>query len=295
MPEKVLVAESDSHASMTVASILAHDGFDVVVAHDAPGALNAIRHERPMAAVVASRLPGGSGAGVIAAMRGSAHTAATPAIALTSTDTETDAMLAAGAQTAVSHPVDATALLRAVDTALHSPPLTTVAPATAIAAPERTESLRRSRLLDTPPEEIFDRYTRLIAKLLDAPTALFSVVAADRQFFKSSVGLATPLRFQRETPLEYSFCQWVVSDGSMLLVDDAREHPLLRHNRAVRELGVVAYCGAPVTDRFGVTLGSLCAVDGRPHSWTGEDAEMLRDLATSLSADLEIHRLRTSA
>lgn len=295
MPEKVLVAERDPHTSMTVASVLEQDGFAVTVAHDALMAADRIRRERPIAAVIASRLAGGSGATVVAAARRSAHAAAIPVVALTSTDGEAEAMIAAGAQITVSHPVNAGALLRAVDAALLAPPLPTVAPAAAIASDGRQASLRRSRLLDTPPEEILDRYTRLIAKLLRAPTALFSVVAADRQFLKSAVAFATPLRFQREIPLEYSLCQWVVSDGSMLVVDDAREHPLLRHNLAVRELGVVAYCGAPIADRFGVVLGSLCAIDDRPHSWTSEDEETLRDLAVSLVADLELHRLRSSA
>ena len=61
---------------------------------------------------------------------------------------------------------------------------------------DRLEALRRTRLLDTPPEEAFDRLTRLVCRLLDVPTALVSLVEADRQFFKSAIGLPQPWLLQ---------------------------------------------------------------------------------------------------
>ena len=54
-----------------------------------------------------------------------------------------------------------------------------------------------------------------------------------------------------------------------MVLPDARLHPALRDNLAVPELGVVAYAGMPLTDLEGRVLGSLCAIDDKPHSESG--------------------------
>ncbi len=58
--------------------------------------------------------------------------------------------------------------------------------------PDRLAALRRTDLLDTPPEEAFDRLTRMAARLLGTPVSLISLVADDHQFFKSATGLPEP-------------------------------------------------------------------------------------------------------
>ncbi len=111
--------------------------------------------------------------------------------------------------------------------------------------PARLAAVRRTSLLDTPPEEAFDRVTRLAARLLGTPVSLISLVEKDRQFFVSATGLQEPLATTRATPIAYSFCRHVVESGARLVVEDARRHPLVRTNPAVRELGWVAYAGVP--------------------------------------------------
>src|SRR5437868_12104027 len=81
----------------------------------------------------------------------------------------------------------------------------------AVRDPQRLAALRRQVLLDTPPSETFDRLTRLAARVLDAPVALLTLVDEDRQFFKSSVGLPEPFASARQTPLEFSICQYAVA------------------------------------------------------------------------------------
>lgn len=156
---------------------------------------------------------------------------------------------------------------------------------------KRLEALRASRLLDSPPEEAFDRLTRLASRLLNAPVALVSLVDDRRQYFKSLVGLPAPVERERQTPLSHSFCQYVVNEREMLVVEDAREHPILRGNGAIEDLNVVAYAGAPLTDRSGHTLGSFCVIHPTPHQWSDEELEILADLAESVSAAMELRRL----
>jgi two-component system, cell cycle sensor histidine kinase and response regulator CckA len=156
--------------------------------------------------------------------------------------------------------------------------------------PDRLAALRQTALLDTPPEEGFDRLTRMASRLLGASTSLISLVAADRQFFKSAIGLPEPLASQRVAPLSFSFCSTVVSTGEPLIVEDARRHPLLRHSPAVRELGWVSYAGVPLITREGHVVGSFCVVDRMPRLWSERDIALLQDLAASAITEAELRR-----
>ena len=152
----------------------------------------------------------------------------------------------------------------------------------------RMRALRDSGLLDTPREEAFDRLTRLVTRVLGLPVALVTLVDRDRQFFKSCVGLPEPWASRRETPLSHSFCQHTVTTGAELVIDDARQHPELRGNLAVPDLGIVAYAGIPLTTSDGWVLGSFCAIDTKPRRWSADDLATLRDLAESAASEIEL-------
>jgi GAF domain-containing protein len=162
-------------------------------------------------------------------------------------------------------------------------------PDTAVLAAERLTELHGTLLLDSPPEERFDRLTRLTATVLNVPVALVSLVNSDRQFFKSCLGLAQPWASRRGTPLSHSFCQHVVESRRPLVVSDAREHPLLKDNPAIRDLGVIAYAGAPLITPGGHVLGTLCAIDHQPRHWTPEQVEILCNLAGSVLSEIQLH------
>jgi GAF domain-containing protein len=157
-----------------------------------------------------------------------------------------------------------------------------------VADTRRLASLRATGLLDTPRDEAFDRLSGLAARLLDAPIALVTLVDEDRQFFKSCTGLPSPWAERRETPLSHSFCQHVVDRRRPLVLNDAREDPVLRDNLAVPEIGVVAYAGVPLTRPDGQVLGSLCAIDTKPRHWTPDQVQILSDLASSVVSEIEL-------
>ena len=142
----------------------------------------------------------------------------------------------------------------------------------------RLKALHETRLLDSAAEEAFDRLAQLAAKLLNAPVALISLVDDDRQFFKSCVGLAEPWNSARETPLSHSFCRHALSSAEPLVIEDARTHPLVRDNLAIRDLDVVAYAGVPLITAAGHALGTLCVIDHQPRSWTADQIETLKTL-----------------
>lgn len=152
----------------------------------------------------------------------------------------------------------------------------------------RLANLRASELLDSMPEEQFDRLTKLTSRILGVPVALISLVDDRRQFFKSQFGLAEPWATTRETPLTHSFCQHVVTTARPLVIDDSISDPRVDGNLAISELGVAAYCGVPLRAENGAILGSLCAIDGKARRWTESDVSVLEDLAEIVMTEVQL-------
>jgi len=139
----------------------------------------------------------------------------------------------------------------------------------------RITSLRRIGVLDTDPEDRFDRITRLAAALFHVPIALISLVDEHRQWFKSCHGLDT-----EETPRDAAFCAHVVYHREPMIIpdtfQDARfaDNPLVVNGPRIR-----FYAGCPLILDDGSCIGSLCLIDTRPRSLEGPDLDRLRDLA----------------
>jgi PAS domain S-box-containing protein len=167
-------------------------------------------------------------------------------------------------------------------------------PADVLRDPTRLAALRETELLDTGPEAEFDRLTRLAARLLGAPAAMLSLVAGDRQVFKSMTGPATA-GLPREIPLTHSFCKHAVVSGEALVVADAAQDPRFRDNPAVGALGLRAYLGVPLVTRGGQALGTLCVSEAVPRAWTADDVAALTDLAEVAVAEIERRRAEAEA
>ena len=142
-------------------------------------------------------------------------------------------------------------------------------------------SLTELGLLDAKSESRYDNLTELAARFLDAPVSLISVVdfVGERQFFKSQLGLMDPWATERQTPLSHSFCQHVVRNDEALVVNNAPDHPLVRNNLAIADLGVIAYLGVPVYAPDQKPIGALCVIGSEPRAWTGDEIDTMRKLA----------------
>ncbi|WP_327196062.1 GAF domain-containing protein [Noviherbaspirillum sp. Root189] len=82
----------------------------------------------------------------------------------------------------------------------------------------RVSTLRSLALLDTAPEERFDRVTRIAGRVFDVPIALVSLIDSDRQWFKSCIGVDVS-----ETPRDISFCGHAILGEEIPLVPDAKQ------------------------------------------------------------------------
>lgn len=152
----------------------------------------------------------------------------------------------------------------------------------------RRAALRSVDLLDTPPEEQFDRFTRLAATALGAPVSLITLVDSDRQFYKSATGIPASWRSDEEGPVgSWSFCRHTVALGETLAISDARHHGMVKNHPATMR-GVVAYLGVPLVVGGGHVLGTLCVMDFRPRDWTERERSLLSELAASVVSQVEL-------
>jgi GAF domain-containing protein len=161
---------------------------------------------------------------------------------------------------------------------------------TDLAGAQRLSLLRRTGLMGGARDPALDRLGEAARRVLRAPVALVSLVDADRQVFACALGLGEPWATRRQTPISHSFCRHAVARRAPLVVGDARQHPDLRDNPAIAELGVVAYLGIPLATSDGTVLGTLCVIDHVPRMWEREQVALLEDLATAAAAHLE-HRI----
>lgn len=154
--------------------------------------------------------------------------------------------------------------------------------------PERLAALRATGLMDAPADRTLSQLARVAAKVMDAKVALVSLVDRDRQCFPATAGPgADTLPADRQTPLSHSFCKHAVVSREPLVVEDAREHPLVADNPAIADLGVVAYAGIPLVTADGHAIGTLCVIDSQPRRWSAEQIELLSSLADAAMGAVE--------
>jgi PAS domain S-box-containing protein len=152
---------------------------------------------------------------------------------------------------------------------------------------ERLAVLREFAVLDTPSEREFDDLTALVAAICDVPVALVSLVDADRQWFKSRVGLEAT-----ETPRAVSFCAHAIMGGpDVMVVPDAPADPRFADNALVTGAPHIRfYAGVPLVSAEGAGLGTLCVIDTRPRELSPRQLEALRVLGRQVQAQLELRR-----
>jgi PAS domain S-box-containing protein len=153
---------------------------------------------------------------------------------------------------------------------------------------QRLIALRSLHILDTPPEERFDRITRLAISFFRVPIALITLIEEKRQWFKSHYGTEIV-----ETPREVAFCAHAILDHDPLVIPDTLldprfvNHPLVVHAPHIR-----FYAGCPIRDIDGYTLGTLCIIDRVPRQLNEEGRQALRDMATWAEHEINTTRIK---
>lgn len=149
----------------------------------------------------------------------------------------------------------------------------------------RTAALHRYEIIDTPPEDSFEKIARLAQSIFNTPIALVALVDKEDVFFKANVGMGDTRKVARGT----SLCSLAVADEKLVVFEDATQDPCLLHNPLVAgSFGLRFYAGAPITTHDGYAVGTVCIVDHTPRSFSEEQRNMLQQLADLVMNELEL-------
>ncbi len=152
---------------------------------------------------------------------------------------------------------------------------------------ERLAALKEYQILDTAAERMYDDLTLLAAHLCHVPIALISLVDHSRQWFKSKVGL-----HRQQTPRDVAFCAHTILHSDPLIVKDATKDARFADNPLVLRVPKIRfYAGFPLTTPEGFALGTLCAIDRRPHQLTPAQTHAMQALSGQVMALLELRRV----
>ena len=155
---------------------------------------------------------------------------------------------------------------------------------------ERLDALYRMELLDTPAEEAFERITRLAKSVLEMPIVLVSLIDEDRQWFKSNHGMDAG-----ETPRNVAFCDQTIRNSEPMVVENALLDERFADNPFVTgEPGIRFYAGVPLRTREGHNIGTLCAIDLKPRKISGQQLNVLEDLARLVVDEMELRLIATT-
>jgi hypothetical protein len=153
------------------------------------------------------------------------------------------------------------------------------------------EAVDRVGLRDTPPEERFDRITRMAQELFDVDIAVVNVVDSRTTYTKSQ-GSGAAIG---HTPIEDSFCQAAVKQHDVLEVPDATEDPRFAHLPSVENDGIRFYAGYPLRTDAGETVGTICIVDTEPRTLDDTDREAFQRLGQWAEAEMRLDDPATDA
>lgn len=147
----------------------------------------------------------------------------------------------------------------------------------------RLDALRQLDILDTSAEKDFDDITALAAMICGAPICLVSLLDQNRQWFKSKVGLDA-----QQTDRDVSFCGHAIQDDLIFEVPDASTDPRFADNPlVVGDPSIRFYAGAPLIDKDGFRLGTLCVIDQVPRQLSSAQKKSMETLARQVVRQME--------
>lgn len=153
--------------------------------------------------------------------------------------------------------------------------------------PARMRRLSELGLGDDPDARL-DEFARRIGEITSAPLAMVNFIKDDRQYLGGLyTGATIPPALRaglagRTFTREHGYCPHVVVRRKALVLDDVCDYPRFAGNPVVDEIGIRSYLGAPLIDRTGIALGTVCVVDIEPRPWGRPGLDTIKALAAEL-------------
>ncbi len=150
----------------------------------------------------------------------------------------------------------------------------------------RLAAVQATRMLDTPASERFDRLTRLVSRFFKVDIALISLMDADRQWFKSRIGM--PLS---ETPRAIAFCDLTIRQNRVLVIENAKTHETFSSNPlVVGEPFITFYAGVPLVMPSGHAIGTLCIAHPESMQFDAHDCAQLTDFSELVMSEITLQQ-----
>ncbi len=311
MASYALVADADLEDAGIVRHLISSEGVELEFVRDGEAALEVMkRRGAPALLVTELSLPRLDGFALIAELRKRADPQAAPVVALsafhglrTMAARMKDSL---GLSALLAKPLTLDTLRRAIKRALAQnfsmrtstpgyklpPPVTAnTQPRIDLAALERERSaaVKRMKLVDNlPPDANLSALLAEAAAKLGAEAAFVSLALHDRHWVKAHAGLSGTLLEERGVRRDFPLCEQVVQSHALLVVPDARSHPLFSDDALVKSGTVRGFAAAPLTGPGGETLGALCLIDSHPLSLTPDGLDALVWLSRRVSGELDL-------
>ena len=156
---------------------------------------------------------------------------------------------------------------------------------------QRLEKLRALKLLDSAPEERFDRLTRMAKRMFGVDISVLSLIDDGRQWFKSK---STEMDIPDETSREVSFCGHAILGNDVFVIKDALDDHRFKDNPLVtKDPNIRFYAGYPLKVNNGSALGTLCIIDTEPREFDADDSQLLKDLGVMAEQEIAALQLAT--
>lgn len=161
--------------------------------------------------------------------------------------------------------------------------------------PEVFDRMQRLRELGlgVGPDPQLDEFAQGIGELTRAPLAMVNFIHEDHQYLGGLYAgdiISEPIRSAlagRMFPRDHGYCPHVVVRRKALVLDDVCDYPRFAGNPVVDQIGIRSYLGAPLIDRTGTTLGTVCVVDVEPRPWGRPGLDTIKSLAAQLVAKID--------
>jgi signal transduction histidine kinase/CheY-like chemotaxis protein len=148
----------------------------------------------------------------------------------------------------------------------------------------RIKALHRYQILESPPNGTFDRITSVVAKLLNVPIAIVSLVDTDRIWFKSHFGLDV-----QQIDRSPGLCASAIFSDHHYILNNALKDPVTLTNPLVAgEFGLRFYAAIPLKTQDNHSLGTLCVIDFEERELSNDELKIMEDLASLVMDQMEL-------
>jgi len=155
---------------------------------------------------------------------------------------------------------------------------------------ERLESLRSLEILDTEPEERFDRITKLATKIFNVPISTVTLVDANREWYKSVCGLDA-----HEGDRAISFCgHAMLADEIFIVSDTTKDERFVDNPMVIGKPFIRFYAGVPLISSDGHRIGTFCIKSKEARELTEEEKDTLKGFGKWVELEINVHNLSTT-